>query len=134
MKNDRGMTLIEAMIAIVISFVIFIGLSATGVFVLNENIKNTMRDEAVGVAENEVADAGTLLFANLTDNTHHVFRQIRGLNVDYTVARTVTDPDGSTPPDDPNHRRVTINVSWTRWENNAQKVYSHQVMTIMRRR
>src|SRR6266542_64309 len=49
-KNREGMTLIEVMIAIVITFIVFLGLSGSGIFVMNENIKNSLRDEAVSVA------------------------------------------------------------------------------------
>ncbi len=45
--------------------------------------------------------------------------------LDYTVNRTVVTLDAQ-------NKQVTDNVSWTRLENNAPKVYFHQVMTIVR--
>mgnify|MGYP000677738265 CR=1 FL=1 len=48
-KNNRGLTLIEVMISLVIVFIVFIGLSSSGLLVLEENIKNSLRDEAVSV-------------------------------------------------------------------------------------
>jgi Tfp pilus assembly protein PilV len=39
------MTLVEVLIALAITFIIFLGLSDAGLVVLNENIKNSLRDE-----------------------------------------------------------------------------------------
>lgn len=133
MRNDRGMTLIEVMIAIVISFIIFIGLSSTGVFVLNENIRSAMRDEAVGVAEMSMEAARNTAFDNLSTSpltTDNVLRQIRGLSVPFTVTRTVTpiDPPGN------NNLQVVVNVAWNKSDHRGTRSYSHQVATIVRRR
>lgn len=134
-KNSAsGMTLVEVLVSLAIVFIIFLGLSASGLVVLNENIKNEMRDEAVSVAEMEMQKARNIPFSAISDNTHLVNRQIRNLDVGYNVARTVTNPDGTTPPTDPNNRRVTINVVWSRIENNQTRTYSHQVATIVRLR
>ena len=128
MRNDRGMTLIEVLVALVLSFVIFIGLSSAGIFVLNENIRNTMRDEAVGVAEMSMEEARNTVFANLaTLPSADVVRQVRGFAVPYTVTRTVTNLDAD-------NRQVVINVSWTRTDDRGTRSYSHQVATIVRRR
>lgn len=131
MRDDRGMTLIEVMIAIVISFIIFIGLSSTGVFVLNENIRSAMRDEAVGVAEMSLEAARNTAFDNLsTLPPDNVVRQIRGLSVPFTVTRTVTpiDPPGN------NNLQVVVNVAWSKSDHRGTRSYSHQVATIVRRR
>ena len=126
-KNSAsGMTLVEVLVAMVIVFIIFLGMSSGGIVVLDQNIKNSQRDEAVNVAELELQQVRNMGFDNIVSDTtpRHVFRQIRGLNMDYTVNRTVLKFD--------THKQVTDNVSWTRLENNTQKVYSHQVMTIVR--
>lgn len=127
MKNNGGMSLVEVLVALVIVFIVFLGMSGGGLFVLDQNIKNTQRDEAVSVAEMEMQKVRNTPFAAILDNTHHVFRPVRGLNVDYTVTRTVQVLDA------PN-KQVTINVGWTRWENKQLKPYNHQVLTIVRSR
>jgi type IV pilus assembly protein PilV len=127
------MTLVEVLVALAIVFIIFLGLSDAGLVVLNENIKNSMRDEAVSVAELEMQQVRNIPFSNINsiDNTtHSVTRQIRGFTADYTVRRTVANPDNSTPATDPTNRQVTINVGWTR----HQKSYAHQLVTIARQR
>ena len=131
MKNKEGMTLIEVLIAIVITFIVFLGLSASGIFVLNENIKNSLRDEAVSVAGMEMEQARNLPFDNLysapgTQSVDNVTRQIRGLTVNYGVTRTVTILDL-------NNLQVSINVTWTRTENNQTRSYNDNIATIVRR-
>jgi len=127
-KNSAsGMTLVEVLVAMAIVFIVFLGMSSGGIVVLDQNIKNSQRDEAVNVAELELQQVRNLAFDNIVSDTtpRHVFRRIRGLNMDYTVNRTVVLLDAQ-------NKQVTDNVSWTRLENNAQKVYFHQVMTIVR--
>ena len=131
MKNNRGMTLIEVMIAIVITFIVFLGLSGSGLFVLNENIKNSLRDEAVSVAGMEMEQVrntsfDTFLVAPGTLSVDNVVRQVRGLTVNYGVTRTVTILDL-------NNLQVSINVAWTRTENNQTKSYNDTIATIVRR-
>jgi prepilin-type N-terminal cleavage/methylation domain-containing protein len=130
LKNKDGMTLIEVMIAIVISFIVFLGLSGAGIFVLNENIKNELRDEAVSVAamvmDNNVRN---IPFDNLVigaQSLNNVVRQIRGLTVTYVPTRTVA----SFTPDT---RQVSIEVGWDRIENNQTKHFTHTITTIVRR-
>lgn len=134
MKNNGGMTLVEVLVAMAIVFIVFLGMSSAGLVVLDQNIKNSQRDEAVSVAEMEMEKVRNIPFAAIADNNQVVTRQIRGLNVGYTVARTVANPNGSTPATDPSNRRVTINVTWNRIENQQTKTYDHTVLTIVRSR
>ena len=134
-KNSAsGMTLVEVIVAMAIVFIVFLGMSSAGLVVLDQNIKNSQRDEAVSVAEMELQQARNIPFATIADNTHIVNRRIRGMNVGYTVARTVTNPNGTTPANDPNNRLVTINVTWNRIENQQTRSYNHTLLTIVRPR
>lgn len=134
MKNNGGMTLVEVLVALAIVFIVFLGMSSAGLVVLDQNIRNSQRDEAVSVAEMEMQEARNIPFATIANDNHIVYRQIRGLNVGYTVARTVANPNGTTPATDPNNRRVTINVTWSRIVNNQTRTYNHTVLTIVRSR
>ena len=134
MKNNGGMTLIEVLVALAIVFIVFLGMSSAGLVVLDQNIRNSQRDEAVSVAEMEMQEARNIPFATIANDNHIVYRQIRGLNVGYAVARTVANPNGTTPATDPNNRRVTINVTWSRIVNNQTRTYNHTVLTIVRQR
>ena len=131
LKNKEGMTLVEVLIAVLITFIVFLGLSGAGIFVLNENIKNELRDEAVSVAGMEMEQVRNTPFDTLYDNTappppSPVVRQIRGLTVNYGVTRTVTQLDF-------NNLQVSINVTWDRTESNQTKQYSNAIATIVRR-
>jgi len=127
-KNSAsGMTLVEVLVSLVIVFIVFLGLSASGLVVLDENIKNELRDEAVSVADQAVQDARRALFDNLaTLPADNVLRQVRNVNRPFTVTRTVANLDGD-------NRQVTINVGWTRIEGSQTRSYSHQVVTVVRR-
>ncbi|MDD5761882.1 MAG: type II secretion system protein [bacterium] len=127
MKNNGGMTLVEVLVSLVIVFIVFLGLSASGLVVLNENIKNDFRDEAVNVAEQEMIMARRFLFDNIvTIPAYTVPRQIRGVTKNFTVTRTVAAID-------PDNLNLTVNVAWTRIENSQTRSYNHQVATIVRR-
>ncbi len=134
MKNNGGMTLVEVLVAMAIVFIVFLGMSSAGLVVLDQNIKNTQRDEAVSVAETEMEQVRNIPFLSIADNNYVATRRIRGLNVSYTVVRTVANPNGTTPPTDPNNRRVTVSVTWSRIENQQTKTYNHTILTIVRLR
>ena len=134
MKNNGGMTLVEVLVAMAIVFIVFLGMSSAGLVVLDQNIKNSQRDEAVSVAEMEMQQVRNTPFSVLTsasDNVSvsidNVSRQIRGLNMNYGVWRTVNHLDV-------NNLQVSIRVTWDRIENQQTKSYDHTVLTIVRSR
>lgn len=134
MKDNVGMTLVEVLVAMAIVFIIFLGMSSAGLVVLDQNIKNSQRDEAVSVAEMEMQQARntpfnvlTLASDNVSVSIDNVSRQIRGLNVNYGVWRTVNHLDV-------NNLQVSINVTWNRIENQQTRSYNHTVLTIVRQR
>lgn len=133
MKNNAGMTLVELLVAVAITFIIFLGLSNAGLVVLDQNIKNSQRDEAVSVADNVMQQVRNIPFDNLVLGTtpDNVFRQIRGINQQYSVTTTVAAID---PLNAAVGRQVTVNVAWSRFEYGQLKPYSHQIMTIVRQR
>ena len=126
-NDNSGMTLVEVLVALVIVFIVFMGLSGAGLVVLNENIKNSQRDEAVSVAEAAIQNARNLAFDNVANDNAIVPWQIRGLTTNYTVGRTVTNLDTD-------NKQVTVDVGWNRMENGVLKPYSHRIVTIVRRR
>jgi prepilin-type N-terminal cleavage/methylation domain-containing protein len=134
LKNNRGMTLVEVLVSMAIVFIIFLGMSSAGLVVLDQNVKNSQRDEAVSVAEMEMQRVRNTPFSVLTlasDNVSvsidNVSRQMRGLNMNYGVWRTVKHLDV-------NNLQVSIRVVWNRIENQKTKSYDHTVLTIVRAR
>jgi len=133
LKNDAGMTLVELLVAVAITFIIFLGLSNAGLVVLDQNIKNSQRDEAVSVADNVMQQIRNIPIDNLALGTFpdNVFRQIRGINQRYSVTTTVASID---PLNAAVGRQVTVNVAWDRYEYGLPRTYNHQIMTIVRQR
>lgn len=134
LKNNGGMTLVEVLVAMAIVFIVFLGMSSAGLVVLDQNIKNSQRDEAVSVAEMEMQQVRnmpynvlTLATDNVSVSIDNVSRQIRGLNVNYGVWRTVNHLNV-------NNLQVSIRVTWNRIENRQTKSYDHTVLTIVRLR
>jgi prepilin-type N-terminal cleavage/methylation domain-containing protein len=132
LKNNRGMTLVEVLVAMAIVFIVFLGMSSAGLVVLDQNIKNTQRDEAVSVAEMEMQRVRNTPFNDIaaaSDNVSvsidNVSRRIRGLNVNYGVWRTVNHLDAG-------NLQVSVRVAWNRIENQQTRTYDHTVVTIVR--
>jgi len=119
------MTLIEVLVAIAIIFILFLGMSSGGLLVLDQNIKNSQRDEAVSVAEAAVQQVRNTPFASVVNDNQIVSRTVRGFGKNYNVVRTVTSLD-------PSNKQVNINVSWTREENGQTRTYNHVISTIVR--
>jgi Tfp pilus assembly protein PilV len=127
LKNNGGMTLVEVLVSVAIVFIIFLGMSSGGLLVLDQNIKNSQRDEAVSVGDMAMQQVRNTPFASIANDNQIVYREIRGQSVGFNVLRTVTSLDAG-------NRQVTINVSWTRLENGQTRTYNHLVSTIVRAR
>ena len=125
-KNERGLTLLETVVALAIIFIVFLGLTDAGLLVVEYNIRNTIRDEGVSVAESEMASVRNIPFAALTVGVTArpvVAQRIRGLTVNYTPSWTITTLNAD-------NLQVVVNVGW----NRRGKAYSHQATTIVRNR
>jgi len=129
-KNERGLTLLETVVAMAIVFIVFLGLTDAGLLVMEYNIRNTLRDEAVSVSDNVMAWTRQTQFALLDAEPKgapvaldNVFRQIRGFRQTYRRSRTFTGLNTET-------LQVRVDVSWDR----QGKTYNHQATTIVRSR
>ena len=125
-KNERGLTLLETVVALAIIFIVFLGLTDAGLLVMEHNIRNTVRDEGVSVTEFEMAAVRNIPFAALPVGVTArpvVPRQIRGLTMNYTPSWTITALNAD-------NRQVVVNVGWSR----RGKTYNHQATTIVRNR
>ena len=135
LKNNGGMTLVEVLVAMAIVFIVFLGMSSAGLVVLDQNIKNSQRDEAVSVAEMEMqAGEEHAILRTIANDNHVVTRRDLGEGTSVTPSMDGGKSERHTPATDPNNRRVTINVTWNRIENNQTRSYNHTVLTIVRSR
>lgn len=124
-KNDRGLTLVELLISIVIMFIVFLGLTGTVLTGLEYNLRNAVLDEAVGVGESAMNQIRSRPFDNIVTPTapDNVLRTVRRFNVTYTVRTTVTTPAADI-------KQVAMVVEW----NRRGKSYNHVFSSIVRRR
>lgn len=128
-KSDRGFTLVEVLVSLVIVFIVFVGIGLTGLFTLEQNIVNEARDEAVRIAQMETSQARAIPFSALdawgaAGTTYDV--RIRGLTVRYTVARSVVVLNAT-------NRQVAVTVTWPR-NGRGGAAATHQVTTVVRSR
>src|SRR5512137_2722827 len=118
--NKRGSSLIELLIAMAILAIVAAALMKSSILVLQKNVQNEMRDEAVRIAEqrmNEIrsgpggfdnAEGGVDLVAgNVTFPT--INRTIRNAQVQYRVSKNVVSLETTTVV---NTKQVTVAVNW----------------------
>lgn len=148
--NKKGMTLVEVMIAMVLSLIIFLALMQTSLIGISYNVRNALRDEAVSIAAMRMEQARSLEFTStattLTSDTvaiancPSVFtpttgvgetRTIRNTAVRFCTNRAVAEigGDGDLATVDADTRRVTIIVAWT-WKEQG---YTHAIQSVVRK-
>jgi Tfp pilus assembly protein PilV len=132
--NKKGVTLIEVMISLLLIMIVFLALMQTTVIGISTNLQNSLRDEAVGIAEMRMNQLKSLSFtdsfvdANLaatpptgTAETA-ISRNIRSFSLNYTPTRTIADISLDS-------KQITIQIAWT-YKN---QVYTQTITSIMRK-
>lgn len=111
--NSKGVSLVEVMIALVILLIVFVGLIQVSLVSIQGNMNNILRDEAVGIAADQMTNLRAAPFANVvTSPNTTISRNIRNVVAHpFIVATAVADPDA-------NHKVITITVSWS-WQGEA---------------
>ena len=120
-KNERGFSLIETCIAMVVMMVAGLAVSSLFVFSLQNNVGGNERALAMAVAQQQLEELRSVNFEDATLNTGSNTTTITSGGHDYTVVKTITDetnPNGSNKQ----MRKITITVTpnggsrgnWTR--------------------
>lgn len=129
-RNEKGMTLVEVMISMVILLLVFVGLIQASLLSIDYNTRNELRDEAVRVAAESMAGVRATPFGNaaLVDTGGNwvtfpslgtsgavlpggpVRRNIRLFQQQYDRQIMITDLD---PGPTPSLKRVDVRVVWT---------------------
>jgi prepilin-type N-terminal cleavage/methylation domain-containing protein len=134
--NEKGVSLIELMIALVILLVVSLAMMQTALIGMSTNLQNALRDEATNIGEMRINQLRALPFTDTVatpadllataptgTSDPNVERNFRSFTEQYRVKRTVTNLNTET-------KQIAILVSW----DYRNKSYSHGVTTIMRMR
>ncbi len=115
--------------AMLISFIVFLGLTETILVALDANLRNALRDEGVRVAESEMNAVRTIPYDNVFNGSpllpasSSISKVYRHLTMNYTVTRSVADAGTDM-------KQVLVTVSWTRGARTDNTAFA----TIVRRR
>jgi type IV pilus assembly protein PilV len=133
-SKSKGSTLIEMMISLVILLIVSLALMRSALLGMSTNVQNSLRDEAVNVAEMRMNQLTSLPF---TDTTTHpdlaetapagepeavIQRTIRNFTVTYAPRKTISDIN-------PDSKQIAITVAWSY----KGRDYTHGSQTIMRK-
>ncbi|HEY2964402.1 MAG TPA: prepilin-type N-terminal cleavage/methylation domain-containing protein [Pyrinomonadaceae bacterium] len=120
-KHERGFTLIETSIAMVVMMVAGLAVSSLFVFSLQNNVGGNERALAMAVAQQQLEQLRSVAFEDASLSVGTTNTTISSGGHDYTVAKTITNetnPNGSSKQ----LRRISITVTplgggrgnWTR--------------------
>ncbi len=128
-KSSTGLTLIEVLISLVITLVLFLALMQSALLSIDSNTTNLLREEAISIAEERMRELRDLSFAGLGNVATTPFtREFRNFPVDYFVTVTVT-PAGT------DAKQINVLVEWE-WKEKtvaSGNPYTHSISTIKRR-
>lgn len=124
-SNNRGFTLLEVMVAMVITLVGLLGLLQSVNIATEHNVKNQMRDEALQIAEESLANLRSRPFARLTTAAagwapRPVPGRFLGLDKNFVLTRWAT------PLPNTNSVELRVRVGWS-YKNVSSH---HEVRTV----
>jgi Tfp pilus assembly protein PilV len=120
-KGERGFTLVETSISMVVMMVAGLAVSSLFVFSMQNNVGGNERALAMAVAQQQLEQLRSVTFEDSTMNAGTTTSTITNGDHNYTVVKTITNetnPNGS----DKQLRKITITVTplagsrgeWTR--------------------
>ncbi len=119
--------------ALVILLVVSLALTQSALVGMSTNVENSLRDEAVNVADMRMSQLESRPFTDAVTDTlllapgntppeATVTRNLRHFTITYTLTRTITDIS-------PDSKQITITVAWSY----KGKTYTHGTTSIMRK-
>jgi Tfp pilus assembly protein PilV len=136
--NNRGVSLVEVLIAMIIIMVVLLSLVQTTLLSIDGNLRNVLRDEAVRIAEQTMGDLRNYPFDNAALNPGTtcavVTRNLRNITAkDYNICRVI-----STVPGNADTKILQVVVGWNHKNENALKPttnreFEHYITSIMRK-
>jgi prepilin-type N-terminal cleavage/methylation domain-containing protein len=125
--NKNGMTLIEVMMAMSILAIVALAVMQTAIVGMRTNVKNSLRDFAVNVADQRMNELRDTAFDAIPLGGPAIESAVTGtfrggFTIKYTPRRTVTFINTDT-------KQIDLSVSWPF----SKQTYTHTVSTIVRR-
>jgi prepilin-type N-terminal cleavage/methylation domain-containing protein len=154
--NNKGLTLVEVMIALVVFLFVFFALMQTALVSIDANMINSLRNEAVNIAEMRMNEARNVNFVSLVTDPGDlgdcdcpatadfagtgtcVERDVRSVEAfDFCTNLTCTEVvgaggvggDGDCATDDAENKQVHITIGW-KWKGED---YTHRITTVRKR-
>jgi len=115
--KNRGVSLVEVMIALVVLLIVFMGLIQASLVSIQSNVKNELRDDAVRITSDRMArlrvislddpllaDTGDAI-TFVADLPATVTRNVRNAPVVFTIDKIVDTLDA-------NHKQISLRTTW----------------------
>jgi len=119
-RNKKGFTLIETLIAVSILTIAMLAILNTIVISFQYGMRNSIRNEAVKMAEKKMNELRNTAFTSLASSSSSETRTFRNLTVTYTQQWTVSVLSA-------NSTAIDVSVSWTYMGQS----YSHSTASIV---
>ena len=131
-NKNKGSTLLEMLMALMILLVVSLALTQSALVGISTNMQNSLRDEAVNVADMRMSQLESLPFTDaFTDpglaatppvTETGITRNLRHFTITYTPTRTITDISADS-------KQIAIAVAWMY----KGKAYTHGTISIVRK-
>lgn len=131
--NNKGVTLVEVMISLVICLIVFMGLMQTALLSIDGNVRNVQRDEAITIANGELDDLRNVPFDSLNTGCRTVSRDFRNISKQFNLCDIITDLDAGV-----NTRSIQVVIGWdhkneTAAQSPTNREFQHSITTVRRR-
>ena len=155
LKNNKGVSLVEVLIALIVSLILFLALMQSALLSISMNTKNVIRDEAINVAEERMRllrglpfdeaelqdtagvfiddfDKDETVLCNGETRAHNTFcRNFKNFELPFTSEKKIKDiPDTATAT----AKQIEIRIKWD-WEDHTEangNPYTHTITSIKR--
>ena len=146
--SKSGFTLVEVMIALVITLLVFLALMQTALIGIDSSMRNVLRDEAVSIAEMRVNEMGNTPFVSVKSDPGSLtgydcpadfsstgvpvernIRNIQGFDFCTNLTCQELGGDGNCVTNDADNKQVSITIGW-KWK---AENYTHRITTIRKR-